>query len=820
MRAEKSSSGKTADLRQRAEAFLDICHDATGTISIADVKKLVRDLQAHQLELEMQNKELREAQTEVAHSRDSYAELYDFAPVGYLTLDRNGVILGANHTAATILGAERGDLLRRKFPDFVDRTSLDELFRHQRHVLATNEKDTVELDLNRTDGTPFTARLECRPRPGDTDEAWRCWMVLSDVTAQKLTEDELRQAHDNLERRVAERTAELAESEERFRAIFEQASDGIILADPATKQFHAANRAACEMLGYDEKELCGMGVADIHPEADVPRVADVFEKQARGEFRLATDIPLKRRDGRALYADISAFPLVLDGKRYLVGIFRDITERKQAEARAKAALDRLQAFEAAVNQGPGIVFRWRVAPGEWPVEMVTANVRQLGYEPEDFLSGRVSWPGITHPDDIPRLEAQVGEYLEKGIHQFHQHYRLLTKSGDVRNVEDWNLILTDKNGNPAHIQAIALDVTHHRRERQRRHESEEKFRNLAEQSPNMIFINDSGRVAYANAVCEEIMGYTREEFYAPDFDFRVLHAPESVPLIEARFEQQMKGEELPPCEITLLKKNGESIEAILSTRLLDYEGGKAILGILTDITARNQAKRLRVRQQEQLRHLAARLASAQDDEQRRIAEGLHDDVAQILTACSVKMAVAERSRSPDEARAVRDEVSGLLKEANEKVRSLSFELSSSTLCRLGLREAVHELCECMSARYGVRFELKGNGHALELDEATATVLFKAVRELLFNVARHANVETATVSMCHEGKMLTLAVEDHGTGFPQLPEDEPLAAGRGLGLFGIKERLMAVDGEMQIESTPGVRTRVTLSVPVLGDRSSV
>lgn len=121
-------------------------------------------------------------------------------------------------------------------------------------------------------------------------------------------------------------------------------------------------------------------------------------------------------------------------------------------------------------------------------------------------------------------------------------------------------------------------------------ESEEKFRSLAEKSPNMIFINVKGRVVYANEKCEEIMGYRREELYAPDFDFHVLIAPEDRQLVEENLKRHMRGEEIPSYEYTVVTRAGERLRAIHTTRLIRYEGETAVLGIITDITERTRAE--------------------------------------------------------------------------------------------------------------------------------------------------------------------------------------------------------------------------------------
>jgi PAS domain S-box-containing protein len=116
------------------------------------------------------------------------------------------------------------------------------------------------------------------------------------------------------------------------------------------------------------------------------------------------------------------------------------------------------------------------------------------------------------------------------------------------------------------------------------------FKAFADQSPNMIFINKGGRVVYVNKRCIEVMGYSREHFCAPDFDFMTLIAPESVDLIRSSLKRHMAGENIEPYEYALMNKKGERIEAIITTRLIDYGDERAILGIITDITERKRVE--------------------------------------------------------------------------------------------------------------------------------------------------------------------------------------------------------------------------------------
>ena len=138
------------------------------------------------------------------------------------------------------------------------------------------------------------------------------------------------------ERKRAEEA--LRESEKRFRAIFDNVIDGILLADTENKKFYSGNKTICQMLGYSLEEIKNLGVVEIHPKEDLPYVIEQFEKQVKSEYTLAKDIPVKRKDGNVFYADINSSPITLGGKTYLMGVFRDSTERKRAEEQIRTSL--------------------------------------------------------------------------------------------------------------------------------------------------------------------------------------------------------------------------------------------------------------------------------------------------------------------------------------------------------------------------------------------------------------------------------------------------------------------------------------------------
>ncbi len=165
------------------------------------------------------------------------------------------------------------------------------------------------------------------------------------LASDEATRADMAVAIRRLEKEIAERKwAEegLQKSEEKFRGIFNNARDGILVADIGTKKFILGNAKICRMLGYSLDELTTMGVEDIHPAENLAEVFDRFKKLVRQETILAVDIPVKRKDGSLFFADINSFLIKLDGSACIVGFFRDITERKRTEEALRRTQDELE----------------------------------------------------------------------------------------------------------------------------------------------------------------------------------------------------------------------------------------------------------------------------------------------------------------------------------------------------------------------------------------------------------------------------------------------------------------------------------------------
>jgi PAS domain S-box-containing protein/putative nucleotidyltransferase with HDIG domain len=202
---KKSRSDQTADLRRQAEEMARAKAARTPedleTLSPEATRQLLHELRVHQIELEIQNEELRRAQGELEASRARYFDLYDLAPVGYFTVSEQGLILEANLTAAGLLGVARGALVRQPLTRFILPEDQDLCYRHCKLFFETRAPQVSEMRMLRADAAPFWARLEATAVQ-DADGAPVCRTVVSDITERKGAEEKLQKSLEQLRRAV------------------------------------------------------------------------------------------------------------------------------------------------------------------------------------------------------------------------------------------------------------------------------------------------------------------------------------------------------------------------------------------------------------------------------------------------------------------------------------------------------------------------------------------------------------------------------------------------------------------------------------------
>ncbi len=409
-------------------------------------ESLQHELQVQQIELQMQNENLRQMQLELSESRDRYLDLYDFAPVAYLTLNRDGLIVEANFTSASLLGLERNLLIGNNFYKYLGKEACKCWYPYFSQALLSPAG--CELTLLREDGSALFVHLDGQPKLTGTNES-TLRLTLTDLTSLQLKEQAIADIHQKLDesQRLLEAIVEnipamifvkraddltfelfnragevllgykreellgkgnnafwpkaqadwftaadrkvlasgtsleipeeaiqaadgklhylhtwkvalhdregaaahllgislditehrltqtlLRESEQKFRSIFEGALDGIVLMEIDSFRFADANPAFCQMIGYTHEALTGKNVLVAQPNGDMDKIRANIERHVCGETQLSSDIPIQCRDGTVNYADIKSSRISLNGRDYLMGIFRIVTERKRIQA--------------------------------------------------------------------------------------------------------------------------------------------------------------------------------------------------------------------------------------------------------------------------------------------------------------------------------------------------------------------------------------------------------------------------------------------------------------------------------------------------------
>ena len=191
---DEPASKRSIDLRKRAEKALQERppdYLESTELSNEEVHNLIHELQVHQIELEMQNDELRRFQNEIEESRNKYSHLYDFAPVGYFTVKEKGIIAQANLTGAALLGIDRASLIGKPLTRFVSMEDQDTFYLHRLQVLKKNGNHTCEIKMMNFNKTPFYARLESIAVQGEDENAAKLRTAITDITDRKMIDQQL-----------------------------------------------------------------------------------------------------------------------------------------------------------------------------------------------------------------------------------------------------------------------------------------------------------------------------------------------------------------------------------------------------------------------------------------------------------------------------------------------------------------------------------------------------------------------------------------------------------------------------------------------------
>ncbi len=729
--------------------------------------------------------ERKKAEEALRASEENFRVVVENASDAILVEAGEGSHVYANQQAAEITGYCVAELLKTTIKDLAHPDDLEKIMQiYRRRLEGEPVPRLYETTIIRKDGKSVPIEV------AGTKTVWQGktadMVFFRDITERK-------------------------QREEAYRTILRTAIDGFWIVDTEGR-FLDVNDAYCHLVGYGREELLTMRIQDVEaverPEETAQRIQKIMKT---GGDRFETRH--RRKDGRILDIEVSANYLEVGDGRVFV-FLRDITERKQAEEALRESEERYRTILETTQEGYYEVD----IKGNFTF-LNDSFCRIQGYTRDELM-------------DVNNRQCVDKESAQKIYQAFNQVYttgepykafdwEILKKDGTKRFVESSVSLIRDSKDERIGFRGIVRDITERKQAEEALQASKELFEKTFVSQRDAIFLLDAinpPTILDCNPAATEVFGYTRQEMVGRTMDF--LHVDETAlrefqrHLYSTIFEHGF----LHLFEFRMRRKDGTVFPTEHSVTPLKDEQGERIgwVSVVRDITEHKQSEEKLRTYQEQLRSLVAELSLVEEQERRRIATDLHDNIGQILAMTKIKLGALREKESPiDLARPV-DEIRKLIEQAIQYTRSLTFDLSPPVLYELGVEAAVEWLTEQIQEQSGILIDFEDDKKPKPMDDKVYIPLFKAVRELLINIVKHAQAHKAKVSIRREGNNIRIRVEDDGVGFNPLKTD-CLGKTIGFGLFNIREQLNSIGGYLEIQSEPGQGTRITLVTPLMQNK---
>ncbi len=736
--------------------------------------------------------ESRKVQKALMESEAGYRQLVELAQEGIWAVDNDFNTVFVNPHMAQMLGYTESEMIGKSIFDFLIKTDLEKT---AKYLLQFKQgmKGNFEHEFMCKDGSLVNTSIALAQIKDDEGSCLGTLALVSDITLRKKMESELRQETEKLE------------------TITESIGVGLTI---TSKDYRIlwTNKVMKQLRGIPDLEgrrcYATYNYLDtVCPECGVKKVFEGKESDSR-EFMV-----FDREKGVTVWTQLIATPIKdKDGNiTAALELVIPITERKQQERE----IENLAKFP---SENPNPIFRI-------DEKGTILYCNQAG---DSLLTAWKSMVGERAPEHIIR-DAINALALDRRV-EVEETFGAKSCEAKI-----FSLLFAPVTA-AGYVNIYATDITERKRTENFLRSSEEKFRNLAEQSPNIIFINQKGKVVYANTEAEKATGYTKEEFYSPKFNFMNLIAPESKESVKSIFIKHLKGEEVPPYEYRLISKKGKTKDVINSTKVIDYNGEPAILGIETDITESKKLKekleqysthleRLVKERTEQLEHAQAQLVKSErlaaiGELAGMVGHDLRNPLTGIKNAAyylKKKGATCPEGQAKEMLEIIDKAIAHSNKIINDLLdysRQMQLELTETETSAL-LNEAIQMI--------QVPDRIQIVNHVLE--ETWVRVDADKMMRVFINLIKNAidampEKGTLEIRSCQIGENVEIAFADTGIGIPDevLPKIfAPLvttkAQGMGFGLAICKRIVDSHGGKIAVKTEVNKGTTFTIILPI-------
>ncbi|MHC4540730.1 MAG: sensor histidine kinase [Planctomycetota bacterium] len=605
--------------------------------------------------------------------------------------------------------------------------------------------------------------------------------IVTDITEHKKAEEELRQ-YDHI---VSSSTDMMALLDKRFTYVAANAS-----------YLETFKKTRGEVIGRTAPEVFGKEFFEtvIKPKAERCLAGEEVNYQAWFDFPAS----------EPRYMDINYYPYTGINNEVLGFVVngRDITERKRADEALQKQKEELQIILDSVPAGI-----WYKDTENRLLRVNQAAAKSVNMKPEDVEGMAVC---DLFPRDAEHYFQDDLEVIRSGKPKLGIVERMQVPEGKSRWVRTDKIPYRDEQGNVSRVIAFVEDITECKKAEEQLRQESLMRKTILDNLPcvAMIVKKQTREIVASNEAAREVGATPGKTCYGTcaerEHPCPFCLAPEIWATNEPR-----------RLEVEYRERHYDRIWVPLTEDLYVH--------YIFDITERKGAEQKVLDDREQLKSLASQLSLTEERERHRIATELHDQIGQSLVISKIKLDQLRQCESAGAMTGALDEVSRCLGQVIADTRTLTFDLSHPILYELGFEAAVADwLTEQIEEKHGLETDFEDDGHSKPLDDDIRALLFRNVRELLINVVKHAQAGHVKVSVRRADKDICVCVEDDGMGFDPV-EVAAMAAKRAeFGLFSIRERLEQLGGHIEIESRPGLGTKITMNAPLkygqLNDRT--
>jgi len=625
-------------------------------------------------------------------------------------------------------------------------------------------------------------------------------LLISEMTFQKLEQTALND--------------ELRTSEERYRLVLENSMDAILLMT-TDGAILSANQAACTIFQRSEEDLCRIGRAGIVDMSD-PRLSVLIEERNR-TGKAKGELLMLRNDGSKFPVELSSSVYSdQSGQQRISMIIRDITERKLAEEALRENEERYRLISDVVSD---YIFTTKIVKnGKLGLSWVTGAFERItGYSFDEYIA-HGGWRAALHPDDIEK-DNQDFEELKKN-NKLVTDLRTLAKDGRIIWVRVYAHPIWDyQNNKLVGIYGGVKDITESKLAENALAVSEARLHTLVQTIPDLIWLKDlNGVYLSCNAVFERFYGAKEADIVGKtDYDFIDRE------LAESFRENDLKAIALGKPSINeewiTFANNGHTV-LLETTKTPMYNSSGTLLGVLGighDITERKQIEVALNKSEDQLRKFASHLQNVREEEKVALAREIHDDLGQILVALKIDIGLLKQKVIRDNSFVASE---GMLEKFDNLVFLIDKTIKTTRRIMTGLRPEQLEIFGFIGAtktylqqfeeRHQLSCQFIVEASDLDLDQQQALTLFRILQEALNNIVKHAKASMVKIQLSNKIDTLVMEIIDNGIGFNKNNSSRT----DSYGMIGMKERVVLLEGKLEIVSEVGSGTCVRVEIPYL------